>query len=299
MSKAMGWHQLLDHLQDAALLFGADGAVIRWNDAAVRLLGLAAKAEGGDSEPTGIELFDQHGNPLRGRSNPLTASLADGAPRVLQGFVRHASGHLVPVVVRVASLPAEGGCAGATFVLLHDDSETTVLRRQIDDLRDQALIDHATGAASRTYAELQLITRLAELDRYGWAFGAALVAVDHWDDLARQHGEVHRRDLLKMVADSLLNATRSSDLVGSWDDGTFVVLLPNVAPDTLRTSAERYRRVIEQGQHQAYGEQVRVTASVGATLAHKNDAVGALVQRLHDQVEASRRAGGNRVTATT
>ena len=59
MSKAMGWHQLLDHLQDAALLFGADGAVIRWNDAAVGLLGLAAKAEGGDSEPTGIELFDQ------------------------------------------------------------------------------------------------------------------------------------------------------------------------------------------------------------------------------------------------
>jgi len=299
MSKALGWDLLLDHLLDPALLYGADGALLRWNDAAVALLGLAAKTEAGaGGASTGLDFFDRDGTPLRGRGDPLAATLADGKPRALEGFVRHANGHLVPVVGRLAGVPAAGGAPGVTFVLLRDDSEKALLRRQVDDLRDQALIDAATGAVSRTCTELQLVTRLAELDRYGWSFGALHVAVDDWEGLARRYGEVHRRDLIKLVADSLLHSARASDLVGRWDDAEFLVLLTNVDETTIRNGAERYRRVVEQGQHQAYGEDVHVTVSVGATWARRNDSVGVLLERLAQQVAACRKAGGNRVSVS-
>ena len=294
MANTLGWDVVLDHLLDAAMLFGENGVLIRWNHAAVELLGLAAKTAA-DPSQTGIEFFDAGGNPLQGRAAPLAGALADGAARSLDGFVRHANGHLVPVAVRTAHIPASGGCPGAVFLLLRDHSETTVLRRQVEDLRDQALIDPATGAAGRTYAELQLVSRLAEFERYGWSFGAVHVSIDRWDDLARRVGEVHRRELVKLVADSLLHAARSSDLVARWGDGEFLVLLTNVADATIRASAERYRRVIEQGQRQAYGEDVHVTVSVGASSARRNDSVGGLVTRLQGLVDRSRAGGGNQV----
>jgi len=297
MQKALGWDVLIDHLFDAALLFGANGQVLRWNDAAVALMGLApATGDQGDVPPHGVEVFDRAGAPLAGSANPITAALADGVPHRLEGFVRHVDGHLVPVTIRAATVPPANGCQGATFVLLHDDSATTVLRRQVEDLRDQALIDNSTGATSRLYAELQLVSRLAEHERYGWGFGAILVAIDDWDGLARRYGDGHRHELVKLAANSLLNAARSSDLVGRWDEGEFLVLLTNVGVDTIQASAERYRRVIEQGQMQAYSEEAHVTVSVGATSAHKNDSVGTMIGRVTRLVEASRAAGGNRAS---
>lgn len=297
MQKALGWDVLIDHLFDAALLFGSDGGVLRWNDAAVALMGLSPEGSADKAPPAhGVELFDRAGAPLTGRANPITAALADGAPHNLDGFVRHVDGHLVPVTIRAATVPPSNGCQGATFVLLRDDSATTVLRRQVEDLRDQALIDNTTGSASRLYTELQLVSRLAEYERYGWAFGSVLVAIDDWEGLASRFGDVHRRELVKMTANSLLNAARSSDLVGRWDDGEFLVLLTNVGDTTILASAERYRRVIEQGQLQAYGEEAHVTVSVGATAAQKNDSVGTMIGRVTRLVSASRAAGGNRAS---
>jgi diguanylate cyclase (GGDEF)-like protein len=297
MQKAVGWDTLLEHLFDGALLVGPGGELVSWNAPAAAMLGLSASIRASDpARATPPELFDAHGNPLAGGAGPIAATLADGRSRDLDGFARHAAGHLVPIKVRTAAVPPSQGGPGATVVLLRDDSEKTILRRQADDLREQALIDHATGAASRLFVELQLVSRLAEIERYGWPFAAMLVAIDDWPGLAKRYGEVHRREFVKLVADSLLNAARSSDLIGCWGEGEFLVLLANVGDPTLLTGAERFRRVIEQGQHQAYGEGARVTVSVGATSARKNDSVGVLVARVNALVAKSRAAGGNCVS---
>jgi hypothetical protein len=60
--------------------------------------------------------------------------------------------------------------------------------------------------------------------------------------------------------------------------------------DTQRFGGDR------SDHDQAYGEGARVTVSVGATSARKNDSVGVLVARVSALVEKSRAAGGNRVS---
>lgn len=150
---------------------------------------------------------------------------------------------------------------------------------------------------NRAFLEKEIQGRLDERRRYGLPTGLLFVDIDRFKTVNDRFGHAAGDDLMRIVADTLSRASRSFDVVGRWGGEEFVGILRNVGPESLAQIAERYRMLIEHSYSTQNADPIRVTVSIGATLARTADTVSSLVERADRLMYASKSAGRNRVTA--
>lgn len=102
-----------------------------------------------------------------------------------------------------------------------------------------------------------------------------------------------------MVGQSIVNGLRRADIPVRWGGEEFLALLPGTDQVSLHATAERVRMLAENSWIQKGEVQVRVTVSVGATMALRSETPDDLVDRADALMYASKRAGRNRVTTDT
>jgi len=81
-----------------------------------------------------------------------------------------------------------------------------------------------------------------------------------------------------------------------WGGEEFLALLPGIDESGLAAVAERVRMLVENSWIQQGETQVRVTVSVGATMAVPAESPEDVADRADRLMYASKRAGRNRVT---
>src|SRR5664280_2241497 len=86
------------------------------------------------------------------------------------------------------------------------------------------------------------------------------------------------------------------DIPVRWGGEEFLALLPGTDQAGLRATAERVRMLVENSWIQRGEVQVRVTISVGATMAAPTETADDLVDRADGLMYASKKGGRNRVT---
>lgn len=292
------YRNLLDNLYDGVYFVDRGRTISYWNKGAERLSGFAADEVLGSCCRDNILVhMDHQGRMLCAEGCPLAATMEDGAERQAEIFMRHKSGHRLPVQVRVAPIrDAEGRVTGAVEVF-SDNSARMADLQKIEELQQQAFFDPLTALANRRYLELTLQTRLEEMARYGWRFGVLFLDVDHFKQINDRHGHETGDAALQMVAKTLAHCSRSFDTVGRWGGEEFVAIVVGVDGKDITATAERYRQVIA---HSALGtgtETVRMTVSIGATLAAPGDTPQSLVKRADGLMYQSKLAGRNCVTS--
>lgn len=100
------------------------------------------------------------------------------------------------------------------------------------------------------------------------------------------------------MAQTLVHALRSVDVVGRWGGEEFLVLAPDVDALALGDLAECCRVLIAKSSVSAAGDSsVAVTASIGATMLDHNDSKHSVVRRADELMYESKRSGGDRTTA--
>jgi diguanylate cyclase (GGDEF)-like protein len=102
--------------------------------------------------------------------------------------------------------------------------------------------------------------------------------------------------ILRIVATTMINGTRSSDIVSRWGGEEFVALLPHVDAEQLKNVAEKIRLLVEKSSISVEGRNIEVTISIGATLAHKNDTADTLIKRADELMYKSKSEGRNRLS---
>jgi len=102
-----------------------------------------------------------------------------------------------------------------------------------------------------------------------------------------------------MVSQSLVNGLRRGDIPVRWGGEEFLALLPGTDEAGLAATAERVRMLVENSWIQKGETQVRVTVSVGATMAVPTESHDDLVDRADGLMYTSKRGGRNRVTTDT
>jgi diguanylate cyclase (GGDEF)-like protein len=142
-----------------------------------------------------------------------------------------------------------------------------------------ALLCPLTSLGNRRWAELSLRARLDEMDRHGWPFGLLFVDVDQFKQINDEYGHLNGDEVLKMVARTLSRSVRSFDFVGRWGGEEFIGIIRNATEKTLRSVANRCRTLIEDSVLAVDENQIRVTVSIGATLARQEDTMETLLQR--------------------
>lgn len=168
-------------------------------------------------------------------------------------------------------------------------------------------------AASRELARLEVVDPLLDVPNRRGFFNAlapwmalarrpglptALVVLD-LDDFKRVndgYGHPAGDAVLRHVVELCRRQLRDSDLVGRLVGVEFAILLPRTNADEAVLVAERIRAAIASSPVKSERAMIAMTASFGVTVIRPEDSTVTLFQRADDALQASKRAGRNRVS---
>lgn len=292
------YQDLLDQMSDGVYFVTPERRITYWNRGTERITGYSAEEVLGHSCSEGIlRHVNDKGTQLCLNGCPLAAVMKDGRPREAKIYLHHKDGHRVAVDVRGQALrDPDGSIVGSVEVFSAPGVNpfATELRAARDDS-----LDPVTGLATRRFGELHLTSLMGAVAEGETTLGVLFLDADHFKSVNDTFGHKTGDKVLRMVSQSLANGLRRRDVPVRWGGEEFLALLPGTDQDGLLAAAERVRMLTENSWIQKGEAQVRVTVSIGATMALPEESVDDLVDRADRFMYASKEAGRNRVTTDT
>ena len=287
---------VLDHIHDGVYYVDRGRRIRYWNQGAERLTGFTAPSVVGHfCYDNLLNHVDASGKQLCRSGCPLAATMGDGEPRETELFLRHREGHRVPIRVRTTPVrDREGNVIGAVEVF-DDRTELSAARNEVSQLRDIAMRDDLTGLPNRRHFEMSTASRIAELAGYGRRFGLLIADIDRFKLVNDRYGHATGDVALRTVARTLLESSRAGDDVARFGGEEFVLTITNVDEATLRAIAHRFRALVERSRFRAGGRDLRITISIGGTIAEVGDTAEAVFNRADAALYRAKAGGRNRV----
>jgi len=289
------YQDLLDQISDGVYIVDRERQITYWNGGAERITGYGVAEVQGHSCAEGIlRHVNDAGRQLCLNGCPLARVMTDGRPREANVYLHHKDGHRVPVTVRARALrdPA-GEIVGSVEVFSTRVTNPYAGHRRA---RKDDLLDPVTGLPSRCLGELHLETLMRAVSQGVGTLGVLYLDADHFKGVNDTYGHRTGDEVLRMVGQSLASGLRRGDLPVRWGGEEFLALLPGTDTAGLHSAAERVRMLMENSWIQRGDSQVRVTVSVGATMALPAETPEEVVDRADRLMYASKRGGRNRVT---
>ena len=289
---------LVDRLFDGVYFVDRDRRITYWNRAAERITGYSGEEVLGSRCRDNLLIHvDAEGKSLcDGESCPALAVMQRGEEREAEVFVHHKRGHRLPVQTRIVPLRDRDGQVTGAMEIFRDNSALASMREQFSELEHLALIDPLTEIGNRRYLEMHVRARLDEMQRYDWRFGLLFCDIDKFKAVNDTHGHQAGDEVIRMVAQTLAACIRPFDFVGRWGGEEFMAIVTRVERWQLLAIAERLRALVEQAVITGGVEPIRVTISLGATLAHCDDTQRGLFERVDRMLYRSKAEGMNRVS---
>jgi len=171
------------------------------------------------------------------------------------------------------------------------------MTHRIQELERLALLDPLTRIGNRRYGEIHLENSFSHLNRYGWPFGVLFMDVDHFKTVNDSYGHEIGDKVLQMVAGTLLHSLRASDVPSRWGGEEFLTVVPHVGHREIGAMGKKILSLIEHSSLYTPDGPLRVTVSIGAALARREESLESLVGRADHLMYESKRKGRNTLTA--
>lgn len=292
------YREILDNLYDGIFFVDKDGSITYWNKGATNLTGYSADDVHGRNYCDIFQPLDKHGNHLCETDTcPIRRVFDIATLTEIEAYICHKEGHLLPISIRIAPV-REVEQQFVVAVEIHSSSSPRyAMRQRLEELQELAMHDLLTGIANRRFVEINLAARLEEFRRYGFDFSVLFIDADNFKAINDTHGHTVGDRILKMISATIANSLRSFDIIGRWGGEEFVVLLVNTKKEDLFKLTDRLRRLVEKSALTLdSGDTLKVTVSIGATVAHHGDTVESLIERADKLMFESKRRGRNQVS---
>jgi len=232
-----------------------------------------------------LKYVDDRGVSVCGGECLAVKSMNDGCMHSMEVYVHHKEGHRVPILVHVSPIKNSQGQVIGAVEDLCDNSSKAAYTHKIEELEKCALVDPHTGLMKKRGLEMNLRSVVGVMHRYGWTYGVIYIDIDEFERINEMHGRDVGDSVLKMIAKTLQNSVRATDVVGRWEDDAFMVIAANVNEDQLNRIANKIRVLVEQSGFSVGADIICVTASVCATVVRSNDTVATLFERIGKLME--------------
>ncbi len=292
------YQTVVDNVYDGVYLVNRDRRIMYWNKGAEQITGFTAP------EVTGRHCYDNilvhvdsNGAPLcDSLLCPANKTMADGKPRELELYLRHKQGHRIPAVTRTKRLADATGEILGTLEVFKDHTELKGTRERIAELERLALLDPLTQIGNRRYADIFLHRCFSDLDRYGWPFAVFMIDIDNFKRINDVYGHDAGDSVLQSVAKTTANSVRASDALIRWGGEEFLAITRNTRHAEIYLLGEKIRSLVERSSALHNYIELRITVSIGATVARANDSAETIVARADRFMYQSKLAGRNHVT---
>jgi len=289
------YRELLDNLYDGVYFVDSDNIITYWNRAAENITGYTCTDVIGKGCFDNILVHvDEKGNPLCDAGCPLRDAIKDGRSREINAFIKHRDGHRIPVLVKVNAIRDENGSIVGGIQSFNDNSSLLYVKNHAAELEKLSTVDGLTSVGNRRYADMTLQKKLAELKRYGSTFGTLFVDVDNLKLVNDTYGHEMGDEVLKMVAHTMLANIRPFDFIFRWGGDEFMLILVNVDQRRLLATAERVRAAVQKAGLRFGSDIIRVTVSVGGTVAEPDDMDKSILARTDGFMYRCKEEGRNR-----
>lgn len=168
------------------------------------------------------------------------------------------------------------------------------------DLESIATMDGLTGILNRRGLEDAALKMQGICKRINLSMAILVIDVDHFKKVNDKYGHLFGDDVLRKLADVVVEILRAGDVLGRYGGEEFCVFLPNTNEKDATALAERIRIGIEAALHQFNEKPLRATVSVGVA-----DSVRAgydfkgLVAAADSALYVAKNSGRNRVISYT
>ena len=291
------YRQVLDQMDEGVYFVDRDRQITFWNQGAEKLTGFQkSQVLGAHCCSDMLKHINFSNADICQQGCPMNQVMETGKPLSREVYLRHRDGHRLPVRTHATAMRDAGGKIVGAVQTFSDNRSSIAARIKIAELKKTAMLDPLTGLGNRRYGTGGLRSRLTELERYGWPFGVLFIDVDNFKQVNDRFGHDAGDEALKMVAQNLLTNTRDTDLISRWGGEEFLVVTAGVDDNQLYYIAEKLRYLIEHSGFTRDGQEIKVTVSVGATLAHEGESAEELLKRVDGLMYHSKNSGRNRVT---
>jgi EAL domain-containing protein (putative c-di-GMP-specific phosphodiesterase class I)/GGDEF domain-containing protein len=189
---------------------------------------------------------------------------------------------------------------------VNEDAVLFVINPEDDDQTLQQHLYNCVNATRlksrfREGAVREPITRLPRhqelvsslIDHRGTPVALLVVQVDHAEHLYANLDPVSRTDLLDALANRLKLAVPGHGMIGFYDAGCFIVVLPGQSADSLMRTADGIRSAARNPLKYSGGE-IHLTVSIGCNHVDQYQHFDLLWQGAWQAVNRAAREGGNR-----
>ena len=291
------YRKVLDSLYEGVYFVVRDRTILYWNDAAEKMTGYSRGDVVGKHCWDNILMHvDSRGANLCQDQCLLEGAIEQGRSLSAEVFFHHRDGHEVPVRIKVTPIRNQRGRVTGAVQVFTENSSRIDLSRKVRELERMALLDPLTKLGNRRYGEMNLAGKLRELKRYGWPFGVLFIDIDNFKIVNDTYGHDAGDKVLRIVAATITNGLRSSDIVSRWGGEEFVAVVANVDDEDLRHVGEKVRMLVERSSIPLEEGDRHVTISIGATLARKKDSAAAIIKRADALMYRSKKEGRNRMS---
>jgi diguanylate cyclase (GGDEF)-like protein/PAS domain S-box-containing protein len=263
-----------------------EGMHIRANDAYLEMFGFESF-----DDVEGLSLLDLVAPQYVAEFKLLLKKLGKGEapPPRFELEARSQDGESFPAILEFATATYEGeSCVQVVFRRREFDPE---LAREVEDLRQR---DMVTGLLNRSTFLHALEDAVSQVARSESQYSLLLVEPDHYQRLLQDFGLDSADDLIAALA-ARLSATLESDTTAArFGERTFAVLLKGNHARTAELS-ERLRAAFASHVFNVGDRSASITASIGGVqIGEKIAAVGQVLNRATESLQAATALGGNR-----
>ena len=292
------YKDLMNSLYEGVYFVDKDKRIVYWNKAAEEMTGFKENEVLGKRcrDNILVHIGDNGDDICRTLGCPLAVPLETENKYQGQLYFKHKEGHRIPVEIRALPITEPDGRVTGVAEVFKDATPQSKFNEKIKELEQLSLIDPLTNLGNRRHAEIHLKAAFDEMVRYERNFGLLFIDIDHFKKINDTYGHSIGDDVLKMIAKTFLHNLRSSDFIGRWGGEEFIGIIMNVDKEQLYGIADKFRFLVEKSQLPSNSDIIKITISIGATLALDSDTIDSLIERADKLLYSSKNTGRNRVS---
>ncbi len=291
------YQTVLDGLETGVYIVDRNRRIRFWNEGAEKITGYLRQDVVGHLQRDHLldasdALKDLDSDP----DDPINLVFRDGKPSLMNVSILHKDGYRLPIVLRTNPIRnSRGAVIGAAESFERNRSSAETTRRHLA-LADFGCLDVVTGVAAQGFMETQIRENLITFNEHHIPFGILLMQIDELDKYRASRGPGVVPTILRIIAQSLENCLRPTDVLGCWGKYQFLAILTDCKESEVALVGERVRRIVGRSEIEWWGDKFAVTSPVGGAGCRAGDGVETLVARAETSLRESMVKGGNCVT---
>lgn len=168
------------------------------------------------------------------------------------------------------------------------------LRQALAREQLMARTDSLTGLYNRRHFLELALHECAVAKRYGMPLAALLLDVDHFKQMNDTSGHQAGDEILRRIAQTVLQSVRKPDIAARYGGEEFILLLPGSRAEQAAVVAERIRESVAADSIETQAGRLKTTVSVGIAAFGEEDTLEGLIRRADSALYRAKESGRNR-----